>query len=73
MEKTGEELWEELINHIAEGIAECIDTGKPFRASFGTETNAVTVDVYTSKESMKIFDEIALGIAKTNCDTRNPQ
>lgn len=64
MEKTGEELWNELIDHIADGVARCIDTGAPFRASFGTENRSVTVDVYTSKASMKIFDEAALGVAK---------
>ncbi len=62
--KTGEELWDELIQGVIDSICECIDKGTPMRFTMGSGERSVTIDIYQSKAQMKKFDELTLGMVK---------
>lgn len=55
---------ERFVEDLRKSIAHVLQTGQPRRFTVGGKHGDVTIDIYTSKASMKVFNEAVLSVAK---------
>lgn len=58
-----EDLYAKFVDQLLQAVDEATDEGRAARLTVGGNHD-ITIDIYKSKAQMKVFDEMALDLAK---------